>query len=124
MAGTRSRKRCISEVSASRLIVTITNLLDGTDELLAADTTGTLIVASYDSATGTLTLSGSDSAANYQQVLRTIAYDNASDTPDTLESISLCDTVDVNASTSFSAARTPTPMVRVVVSVIATSSAA
>ena len=30
-----------------------------------------------------LTLSGSDTAANYQQALRTITYDNASNTPDT-----------------------------------------
>ena len=64
------------------MTVTITNQLDGTNEVLAADTTGTSIVASYDSATGILTLSGSDTAANYQQVLRTIAYDNASLNPD------------------------------------------
>ena len=53
-----------------------------TDELLIADTSGTSIAASYDSATGVLTLSGADTAANYQQVLRTIAYDNTSEAPD------------------------------------------
>ena len=72
------------------MTVTITNLLDGTDEVLAADTTGTAIVASYDSATGVLTLSGTDTAENYQQVLRTVSYDNASDIPDpTPRSISI-----------------------------------
>ena len=49
---------------------------DGTAELLSVDTSGTSITAEYDFATRTLTLSGSDSAANYQQVLRTLAYNN------------------------------------------------
>ena len=44
------------------------NPLNGTDELLAADTTGTSIVASYNSGTGVLSLTGADSQANYQQV--------------------------------------------------------
>lgn len=60
--------------------VTITNLLDGVDEVLAADTSGTAVVASYTG--GVLTLTGTDSPANYQQVLRTVAYDNASQDPD------------------------------------------
>ena len=63
------------------LTVTITNLLDGLAELLSADTTGTSIVANYDALTGILTLSGADTAAHYQQVLRTITYDNSSDDP-------------------------------------------
>jgi len=62
------------------ITITITNLLDGANEILSADTTGTLITASYVGAV--LTLSGTDSVANYQQVLRTIAYDNTSLTPD------------------------------------------
>ena len=64
------------------LTVTISNLLDGTSEVLTANTTGTSIVAVYDSGTGVLTLSGSDSIANYQQVLRTIQYNNTSEAPD------------------------------------------
>ena len=60
------------------LTVTITNAFDGTDEILAANTTGTSIAANYDAATNTLTLSGTDTLANYQQVLRTITYDNTS----------------------------------------------
>ena len=65
----------------SSLTVTITNLLDGASEVLSADTTGTSISASYDSGTGVLTLSGADTATNYQQVLRTVTYDNSSDNP-------------------------------------------
>ena len=63
--------------------VTLTNPLDGVAEVLAADTTGTSISASYDSGTGILLLSGSDSVANYQQVLRSVTYDNASQNPET-----------------------------------------
>ena len=63
------------------LTVTITNLLDGTDEVLAADTSGTSIVAAYDSDTGVLSHTGTDTVANYQQVLRTVTYDNAAVTP-------------------------------------------
>jgi len=61
--------------------VTITNLADTGDELLAVDTTGTAITASYEAATGVLTLSGSDTLANYQQVIRSLTYDNVSDDP-------------------------------------------
>jgi len=64
------------------MTVTITNLQDGAAELLAADTSGTGISASYDSATGVLSLTGTDSVANYEQVLRTLTYDNSSNTPD------------------------------------------
>lgn len=65
--------------------ITLTNVLDTDDEVLAVDTTGTSIVASYDPATGILSLSGSDTLANYQQVIRTLTYDNASLDPDTTD---------------------------------------
>ena len=64
------------------MTVTITNLLDGGAESLSAATGGTGIVATY--AGGVLTLSGADTVANYQQVLRTVAYRNASDNPSTV----------------------------------------
>lgn len=63
------------------LTVRMTNVLDGLDELLTADTSGTSLSASYDSGTGTLTLSGLDTVANYQQVLRLVRYSNSSATP-------------------------------------------
>jgi hypothetical protein len=61
--------------------VTITNLLDAGFETLAANTAGTSIVAVF--ITPTLVLSGSDTVANYQAVLRTVAYDNTSTAPNT-----------------------------------------
>lgn len=57
------------------LKVTITNRQNGSNESLAAVTTGTSITANY--AFGVLTLSGSDTVANYQQVLRTVTYNNS-----------------------------------------------
>ncbi len=65
--------------------ITLTNILNPGDELLAVDTTGTAITANYDSGTGILTLSGSDTLANYQLVIRTLTYDNLSDDPDTTD---------------------------------------
>ncbi len=73
----------LDSANLTSLTVTITNLQDGAFELLAADTTGTNITASYDSGTGVLTLSGTDTVANYEQVLRTVMYDNTSDSPTT-----------------------------------------
>ncbi len=61
--------------------VTITNLLDAGKETLAASTAGTSITASY--TTPTLTLSGSDTVAHYQQVLRSVTYANSSENPTT-----------------------------------------
>ncbi|MBL8827520.1 MAG: tandem-95 repeat protein [Planctomycetaceae bacterium] len=58
------------------VVITITNRFDGLNELLAADTAGTTITAVY--AGGTLTLSGADTLAHYQQVLQTVTYENLS----------------------------------------------
>jgi hypothetical protein len=64
--------------------VTLTNRPDGNAESLSADTTGTSITAdAYNSTTGVLHLHGADTVAHYQQVLRTVAYNNSSDTPNT-----------------------------------------
>ncbi|WP_290642478.1 DUF4347 domain-containing protein, partial [Aquabacterium sp.] len=67
----------------SGMTVTLTNPLDGAAESLSATTTGTNITAAYNSGTGVLSLSGSDTAANYQTVLRSILYNNTSDNPNT-----------------------------------------
>ena len=61
--------------------VTITNLQDGAAESLAVDTSGTLLLAGYNPSTGVLSLTGTESAAVYEQVLRTIVYDNTSQDP-------------------------------------------
>jgi VCBS repeat-containing protein len=60
--------------------ITITNLLDGAAESLSATTTGN-ITANYSN--GTLTLSGTATVAQYQQVLRTITYANTAASPNT-----------------------------------------
>ncbi|MDX1930867.1 MAG: VCBS domain-containing protein [Pirellulaceae bacterium] len=65
------------------MTVTITNRLNGTLESLAANTSGTAITASYNSTTGELTLTGADTVGNYQQVLRSITYNNSSESPNT-----------------------------------------
>ncbi|MGB7323271.1 MAG: cadherin-like domain-containing protein, partial [Rubripirellula sp.] len=84
------------------------NLLDGTDESLSANTTGTSITASYDSGTGVLTLSGTDTVANYQQVLRTIQYNNTSEDPTTTSR-----TIDFVASDAFVSGLTATTTVEI-----------
>ncbi|QTD50115.1 Ig-like domain-containing protein [Sulfidibacter corallicola] len=62
--------------------VSLTNVLDGTDEVLAVTTGATAIAANYDPGTGVLALTGADTAADYQIVLRTLTYDNANQDPD------------------------------------------
>ena len=52
-------------------------------DVLEATTTGTSITAAFNSATGVLTLSGADTLAKYQQVLRTVTYRNTSENPST-----------------------------------------
>ena len=90
-----------TEISSAT--VTITNLQDGVAEVLDADTTGTAITLSYDSAMGVLSLSGTDSVANFQQVLRTVTYENNSTTPDETDRVI---TFQVNDGTDDSGAAT------------------
>ena len=61
------------------LIARITNLRDGEQESLLVDTSGTQITAAYNPENGELALSGLDTPANYQQVLRTTTYTNSAD---------------------------------------------
>lgn len=70
-----------NDSSLVSLTATIANLLDGDAERLTADTTGTAIQATYDSAAGRLTLSGQDALGHYLQVLETVAYQNVSRNP-------------------------------------------
>jgi large repetitive protein len=77
----------VDNVNLASATVTITNLLDGTSEILAANTAGTSILAGY--AAGVLSLSGSDTVANYQTVLRSVTYINSSSAPnETARSVS------------------------------------
>src|SRR5262249_4553393 len=52
-----------------------------TGDTLAATTAGTSITATYDAASATLTLSGSDTLAHYQSVLGSVTYFSSSDNP-------------------------------------------
>ena len=61
---------------ASATVAISGGLVDAGQERLAATTAGTNITASYNSAAGILTLAGLDTAADYQQALRTVTYVN------------------------------------------------
>jgi large repetitive protein len=50
-------------------------------DTLNVDTTGTAVTASYNDATGVLTLSGQDTAIDYQNVLASVAFASTSDNP-------------------------------------------
>src|SRR5262249_55086803 len=53
----------------------------GDGDVLAANVAGTSITASYNPATETLTLTGSDTLAHYQQVLDTVTFNSTSPNP-------------------------------------------
>ncbi|MEP7013738.1 MAG: IPTL-CTERM sorting domain-containing protein [Acidobacteriota bacterium] len=61
--------------------VMLLNRPDGAAETLAVNTAGTAITAVWDEPTTTFTLSGADSLAHYQQVLRSVTYDNSTPVP-------------------------------------------
>ena len=67
------------------LTVVITNPIDGAAELLDANVGGTAITKSFSG--GVLSLSGLESVAVYQQVLRTVTYENISQAPATTERV-------------------------------------
>ena len=75
----------IDSATLASLTVTITNLLDTGNETLLADVTGTSITANYvtDATTGVLTLTGPDTLANFETVLRKVRYLNSDTSPDT-----------------------------------------
>ncbi len=64
----------IDDDSLESAKVIIVNIKNGAKETLEADATGTNIQASYDAGSGTLRLSGVDTIANYEKVLRTVKY--------------------------------------------------
>jgi len=63
--------------------VKINNLQDGSAESLDATVGGSGITRSYNSSTGVLTMNGSATVSQYQQVLRTVSYNNTSQNPNT-----------------------------------------
>lgn len=59
-----------------------TNYVNGEDILAFVDTAR--IAGSWDAATGTLTLTGTDTVTNYETALRSVTYQNVSNNPNTL----------------------------------------
>ena len=69
------------DVLLSSMLVRILPPTDGTRELLTASYDGSNITDTFDSASGTLLLSGSASIANYRTVLLSVRYQNVADEP-------------------------------------------
>jgi len=67
--------------------MTITNPIDGNVERLTVDVADTGLQANFDPNTGVLTLTGEATIATYEQVLRTLSYENLSNEPDTTDRV-------------------------------------
>ncbi len=71
-----------ASTTLSQVTITLANPIDGTSEVLTANTTGTNITAvAYNPASGQLILRGTDTVANYQKVLATVTYNDTATTP-------------------------------------------
>jgi autotransporter passenger strand-loop-strand repeat protein len=66
---------------ASATVVVAGGTFTGDGDVLAATTAGTSISASYNTTTETLTLSGTDTLAHYQQVLDTVTFETTAADP-------------------------------------------
>ena len=73
----------VSDVDDTQLAVATVSITAGftAGDVLEATTTGTSIVAAYNGTTGVLTLTGPDSLADYQAVLRSVTYHSTSEDP-------------------------------------------
>ncbi len=71
----------IDNVNLTAARVEIVNLKNGASEKLSVDTSGTNLSANYNA--GVLNITGNDTIANYQKVLRTTSYQNNKKSPNT-----------------------------------------
>ena len=80
---TLSPAATVSDVDNQTLQSATVSISSGllTGDVLAATTAGTGITASYNAASGVLTLTGNDTLAHYQQVLDSVTYVSTSDNP-------------------------------------------
>ncbi len=79
---TGSGQASITDTEASTLVSLTASLASvHAGDVLTDSVAGTSITSSYNSGTGVLTLSGSDTLAHYQQVLGTVKYNNTTGTP-------------------------------------------
>jgi hypothetical protein len=81
---TLSSGTTVSDPESANLVSGTGSISSGTflaGDTLAAATTGTSITASYNTSTGVLSLTGSDTLAHYQQVLDSVSYSSSSQDP-------------------------------------------
>ncbi|MEQ1903451.1 MAG: peptidylprolyl isomerase [Pirellulaceae bacterium] len=71
--------RTRASLTSAKLV--LTNALNGNNESMAVNTTGTSIQSLYYAAKKTLFLTGKDTVANYQKVLSTLTYQNVGENP-------------------------------------------
>lgn len=93
----------VDDANLTGATVAITGGFVPSQDVLAFGTLGT-ISATYNAATGVLTLTGTATVAQYQAALRTVTYDNTSDTP-TTTSRTITFTVADSSATSVTATR-------------------
>ena len=74
----------VDDTELEKLTITITNLLNGSDEILSVNNLPATITSNYNPATGILTLTrqGNASVADFQAALRGLVYNNTSENPD------------------------------------------
>jgi VCBS repeat-containing protein len=80
---TLSSAATVSDVDSQTLKSATVSISSGffAGDVLSANVAGTSITASYNAATGVLTLTGSDTLAHYTQVLDTVTYNSTSSNP-------------------------------------------
>ena len=73
----------VDDTQLEKLTITITNLLNGSDEILSVNNLPATITSNYNPATGILTLTrqGNASVADFQAALRGLVYNNTSENP-------------------------------------------
>jgi hypothetical protein len=110
-ATTLSSGTTVGDPESTNLVSGTVSITSGflTGDTLAATTTGTSISQSYNAATGVLSLTGSDTLADYQSVLDSVKYSSSSQNPtnsgaDASRSVSFV----VNDGTLSSATKTTT----------------
>lgn len=74
----------VDDTQLASATVDFTANFQTTEDVLTANVSGTSISLSFNSGTGVLLLSGPDTLANFQQVLRTVTYQNTSEDPSQL----------------------------------------
>lgn len=83
----------VDDTNIESATITLTNIIDGTDEFLVADigainaTNPNIVVSAYDPNTGTITLTGLATLSEYEGALENIRYNNINNTPDTTDRI-------------------------------------